>query len=322
MSPAVTAHAGRAEAPRTVQADRLRALQRRYVWLVIVTPCAGLLVASVTLWGYGVGPVPLGVLAVMYAITTLGIGVGFHRHFTHRSFECRPAVRMLLAMCGSMAAEGPLIYWVATHRLHHQESDLEHDPHSPRAHGSTFTGVLRGFWHAHVGWMFTSPPANALRYAPDLLNDPLALRANRLYLVFVFLGLLVPAALAGLLAASVVVLWQTVLWGGFVRVFLVQHVTWSINSICHLYGHRAYETGDESRNNRWLALPSFGESWHNNHHAFPSSARHGIEPHEWDISGRVVQGLVSAGLAWNMVLPPPTVVERKRVITRVGPGRP
>ena len=326
MSAVTTAHPGRGAAtpgaPRTLHADRLRALQRRYVWLVVVTPFAGLLAAIVSLWGSGIGPIPLAVLGVMYALTILGIGVGFHRHFTHRAFECRPAVRWLLAMFGSMAVEGPLIYWVATHRLHHQESDLAHDPHSPRTTGRGVIAALRGLWHAHVGWMFSSPPANALRYAPDLLSDPVSLRANRLYVVFVCAGLLVPAALAGVVTGSRVVFWQTLLWGGLVRVFLVQHVTWSVNSICHRYGQRPYETGDDSCNNQWLALPSFGESWHNNHHAFPSSAWHGIERHEWDISGLVVQTLASAGLAWHVVLPPPTIVERKRVVTRVGPARP
>ena len=316
-------HARAAEAPSTLESARLRTLQRRYTWIVIVTPFIAFVVAMATLWGPGAGLVALSMLAVMYALTSVGICVGFHRYFTHRSFECVPSVRWILAALGSMAAEGPLIYWVATHRFHHQESDLSRDPHSPHSYGAGLRDVVRGLWHAHVGWMFTSPPANALRYAPDLLNDPLASKAHERYVVWVLLGLALPAALGGLLTASWTGVWQGLLWGGFARVFLVQHVTWSVNSICHVYGRQPYATGDQSRNNKWLALLSFGESWHNNHHAFPSSAWHGLESHELDISGWIIQRLASFGLAWDVVLPPPTLMERKRAVTFVGrSGRP
>lgn len=283
--------------------------------LAVVLPFAGLVAAIVLLWGYGFSWVQLGLLLGMYVATILGITVGFHRLFTHRAFETHRAVKAVLAVLGSMAVEGPLLTWVASHRRHHQHSDDVEDPHSPHAHGGGrggVRGVLRGLWHAHVGWLFTPDPAGWRRYVGDLAQDRLLKRISDLFPLWVLIGLLLPALLGGVLTAS----WSGALfgflWGGLARVFLVHHVTWSINSVCHLWGSRPFRSGDESRNNFLMGVLALGEGWHNNHHAFPTSARHGLRWWQIDVSYWVIRGLEVVGLARKVRVPAAAAMMAKR----------
>jgi len=243
------------------------------------------------------------VFGVFYTLTALGITVGFHRHFTHRAFKARRGVRAVLAALGSAAIEGPVISWVADHRKHHAFSDQHGDPHSPHVdHGVGWRGALRGLAHAHVGWLFIhTHRGSKLRYARDLVEDPLIRSIDRTFVLWVALGLAAPFALGASIGGSITTGLTGLLWGGLVRVFFLHHVTYSINSLCHFFGRRRFSTGDESRNLAWLALPSMGEAWHNNHHAFPTSAAHGLRPWEIDPSALVIRGLEATGLAWDVV---------------------
>jgi stearoyl-CoA desaturase (delta-9 desaturase) len=277
------------------------------MWLVnlvaVVTPFAGLVAAALFLWGGAFHWVDLGLLLGMYALTSLGITVGFHRLFTHRAFETNRGIQFVLAVLGSMAAEGSLLKWVALHRRHHQHSDQPGDPHSPQLRGRGFLGFLSGFWHAHVGWVFQADPPNLSHYVKDLSQSRLLRTASALFPLWVALGLLIPAALGGVLTAT----WKGVLlgmmWGGLARIFLVHHVTWSVNSICHLWGRRPFRTNDSSRNNFLFGVLALGEGWHNNHHAFPTSTRHGLRWWQIDVSYWVIRFLALLGLAWKIVLP-------------------
>ena len=243
------------------------------------------------------------VFAIMYVATGLGVTVGFHRHFTHRSFKTKQPVRATLAVLGSAAIEGPIISWVADHRKHHTFSDQEGDPHSPHVgHGGGFRGALKGLFHAHVGWLFIHTQRGARkRYARDLLEDPVVSFVDRHFLAWVIGGLVAAFALGWAIGGSVYAGLTGLLWGGAVRMLVVHHVTYSINSLCHFFGRQRFDTGDESRNLFWLSLPTFGESWHNNHHAFPTSAMHGMRAWELDPSALVIRGLEKAGLAWDVV---------------------
>jgi stearoyl-CoA desaturase (delta-9 desaturase) len=247
------------------------------------------------------------VLAVTYVPIGLGVTVGFHRLLTHRSFKTTRSVRAALAALGSAAVEGPVISWVADHRKHHAFSDQEGDPHSPHVgHGRGLAGSMRGLLHAHLGWLFVhTGRGSKARYAPDLLGDPLMRLIDRTFLVWVLAGLAVPFGLGVAIGGSVTAGLTGLLWGGGVRIFVLHHVTYSINSLCHFFGRRRFATDDHSRNLGWLALLTFGENWHNNHHAFPTSARHGLRRSELDLSALVILGLERLGLAWDVVRVPP-----------------
>jgi stearoyl-CoA desaturase (delta-9 desaturase) len=242
---------------------------------------------------------------VIYLLTGLGVTVGFHRYFTHRSFSTTRPIRALLAILGSAAIEGPMISWVADHRKHHVFSDREGDPHSPHHgfEGKRFPHV-RGLAHAHLGWLFLHTDRAAKeRYAPDLLKDPMIRFIDRTFLLWAVLGLAAPFALGVALGGTVWAGLTGLLWGGAIRMFLLHHVTYSINSLCHFFGRRRFDTGDESRNLAWLAPFSLGEAWHNNHHAFPTSAMHGLRRLErmLDPSAQFIWVLEKLGLAWNVV---------------------
>jgi stearoyl-CoA desaturase (delta-9 desaturase) len=243
------------------------------------------------------------IFVVAYLLTGLGVTVGFHRLFTHRSFKTTKPVKAALAILGSAAIEGPVTAWVADHRKHHDFSDQLGDPHSPHVeHGHGFRGELRGFFHAHVGWLFIHTHRGAKdRYARDLRADPMMMTIDRLFLVWALGGLGVCFLAGWALGGSVHAGLTGLLWGGGVRMLVVHHVTYSINSICHFTGRRAFKTGDESRNVWWLAPFTFGESWHNNHHAFPTSARHGMKGWQFDPSAYVIWTLEKLGLAWDVV---------------------
>jgi stearoyl-CoA desaturase (delta-9 desaturase) len=238
-----------------------------------------------------------------YVLTGLGVTVGFHRLFTHRSFKTAKPVRATLAILGSAAVEGPITAWVADHRKHHDFSDQVGDPHSPHVeHGHGFSGALRGLFHAHVGWLFIHSHRGAKeRYARDLRADPMIMKIDRLFIVWALGGLGVCFLAGWALGGSVHSGLTGLLWGGGVRMLVVHHVTYSINSICHFMGRRGFETPDESRNVWWLAPFTFGEAWHNNHHAFPTSARHGLRRWQFDPSAYVIWALEKTGLAWDVV---------------------
>ncbi|MGZ5315777.1 MAG: acyl-CoA desaturase [Solirubrobacterales bacterium] len=269
----------------------------------VVVPFAAVLAALPLLWNSLVGWSDLAVIAAMYLLTALGITVGFHRLLTHRAFQTPKWLEYLFAALGSMAVQGPVIGWVADHRKHHAHTDEEGDPHSPHVgHGDGVVGVLRGLWHAHVGWLLVEQGrAEWKRYAPDLYEDPRMRFLSRHFVALVVLGLVLPAALGFALTGTLLGAATGLLWGGLVRVFFVHHITWSVNSICHFAGSRRFDTDDHSTNVFWLALPSLGEAWHHNHHAFPRSARHGLRRWELDPSALVIAALEKAGLARNVV---------------------
>ncbi|HEY8466154.1 MAG TPA: acyl-CoA desaturase [Solirubrobacterales bacterium] len=277
-------------------------LQRNVTLAAVIIPFLAFIAAIVLLWNSLVSWTDIAILVVMYVPTALGITVGYHRLFTHRAFQAKKWVRYLFAVLGSMAVEGSVIDWVADHRKHHAFADDEGDPHSPHGHGPGLRGTLKGLWYAHMGWLFeTQGQATKRQYAPDLLEDPGMMRINRLFIPIVLLGLAIPFGLGFALTGTLSGALTGFLWGGLVRIFLIHHVTWSINSVCHFYGRRRFETDDQSTNVFWLAIPSLGESWHHNHHAFPRAAVQGMRWYEIDISAGVIWLLEKLGLAWNVV---------------------
>ncbi len=277
-------------------------LDRFLTGSVTVLPFLGLGLACWQLWATALRWNDIVVFAIVYLSCAIGVTVGFHRLFTHRSFQARPWVRGVLAALGSAAIEGPIIAWVADHRKHHAFADQEGDPHSPHVdHGHGLEGALRGLWHAHWGWLFIhTQRGNKERYARDLINDPVVSFVNRTFVLWVALGLLVPFLLGWLIGGTLFAAFTGLLWGGLIRMLVLHHVTYSINSLCHFFGRRAYATDDESRNLAWLAPFSMGESWHNNHHAFPTSADHGLRWYQVDFSAMVIRALEVTGLAWDV----------------------
>ncbi len=269
----------------------------------VVVPFLATLAAVALLWNRLVSPADLAIAAAMYLLTAVGITVGFHRLLTHRSFQTRKPLEYGFAILGSMAVQGPVISWVADHRKHHAHTDEEGDPHSPHVgHDGGVRGVLAGLWHAHSGWlMSTQGRADWRRYAPDLYEAPGMRAIARMFVPLVLLSLTLPALAGYLVSGSLAGAATGLLWGGLVRVFFVHHVTWSVNSVCHFTGTRRFTTDDRSTNVFWLALPSLGESWHHNHHAFPRSAVHGLRRWEVDPSALIIKALERLGLARNVV---------------------
>jgi stearoyl-CoA desaturase (delta-9 desaturase) len=278
----------------------------------VIAPFLGLIATMILLWGYVFTWAHLCVFLVMYVGTGLGITVGYHRLFTHRSFETPRPIKAILAVLGSMAVEGPLLRWVANHRRHHQLSDRAGDPHSPHLHGEGFRGMLKGLWHAHVGWILMPDTADLSRYVADLHGDRLLRWVSRLFPVWVIISLLIPTVLGGLLTMTWTGALLGFIWGGLARIFLVHHITWSINSVCHLWGRRPFRSHDESRNNFVFGVLAMGEGWHNNHHAFPTSARHGLWWWQIDVSYWIIRGLALLGLASKVKVPAPEAIMAKR----------
>ena len=279
----------------------------------VALPAAGFLTAVVLLWEVLIGPRELALMLVLYVLTGLGITVGFHRLLTHRSFQTVAPVKAALAILGSMAVQGPVINWVADHRKHHAFTDEEGDPHSPHLSGmSGVLGGITGLWHAHVGWLFHAEGrADRERFAPDMLRDPVIRFVHRWFVLWLILGLVIPFAFGWLAGGTVEAALTALLWGGLVRIFLLHHVTFAINSLCHFLGRRRFVTDDESRNVFWLAPLSFGEAWHHNHHAFPTSAFHGLRRWEIDPGGWLIRGLERLGLAWDVVRVSPDRQQRR-----------
>ena len=283
--------------------------------LGVVVPFAGVLVAIVLLWNQWVDATNLAIMFVLYIFTGVGITVGFHRLLTHRAFQTYPWLERTFAVMGSLAVEGSVLDWVADHRKHHANADKEGDPHSPHVgHGSG----LRGLWHAHTGWLLeTQGQADWKRYATELYEDQKMRQIGRRFPFLVIVSLAIPT-LAGFVLDGFTLRGALMgyIWGGLVRIFLVHHVTWSVNSICHFFGRRRFEIEDQSTNVAWLALFSLGESWHHNHHAFPRSAYHGLRWWEIDLSGLFISMLARVGLAWNVVRITPERQLQKMAETR------
>ena len=269
----------------------------------VVVPFLATLVAIVLLWNSWVSAADLAIAAVMYVLTAVGITVGFHRLLTHRSFQTFKPIEYVFAVLGSMAVQGPVIAWVADHRKHHAHTDQEGDPHSPHiSPDGGVKGVLSGLWHAHTGWLMTSQGrADWKKYAPDLYEDRGIRMISRQFPLLVLISLALPTLAGYLVSGTPAGALTALLWGGFVRIFFVHHVTWSVNSICHFLGSRRFDTDDRSTNVFWLALPSLGESWHHNHHAFPRSAVHGLKRWEPDPSALIIVAMEKLGLARKVV---------------------
>ncbi len=276
--------------------------------VIVVGPGVALGVLIPLLWGDIVNLRDILVAVVLYVITGHGIAVGFHRLFAHRSFRPNRAVKLALAGAGSMAIEGSVIGWVAAHRRHHRFSDHAGDPHSPHGFGTGLRAQLRGLAHAHVGWLFSADATSEEKYAPDLIADPDLVKMSRLWPVFAIGSLVLPFAVGWLLSGTVMGGLTTFLWAGVVRMVLLHHVTWSVNSICHVYGPRPFRTKDQSTNVALLSVLSMGESFHNLHHAYPTSARHGVGRHQIDSSAGVIRLLERAGWVTDVKWPTPARV--------------
>ncbi len=275
----------------------------RRVWLwralfMTIVPAVGLLMAARLAWTQGVSWTAFALFFGFYLASAVGVEVGFHRYFSHRAFKCGPALRTVLGAFGSMAGQGPVLYWAATHRLHHRHTDTAQDPHAP------LKGGLTGWWRSHMGWLFSAEPLDVARIAPDLVRDPTTVRIQAHYLGYFTLGLAAPAAL-GFVAGGALGAYEGFLWGGLVRIFANHHVTWSVNSLCHLVGARPFATNDNSRNLWILALPTMGGAWHNNHHAFPASACNDFKPWQIDPGAWLIKAAERLGLVWDVRRPPP-----------------
>ncbi|MGD0198351.1 MAG: acyl-CoA desaturase [Solirubrobacteraceae bacterium] len=300
---------------------RFSALEKTATGLATGLPVAALGVGIWLAWAHALYWQDAVIFFACYVPSGLGITVGYHRLLTHRSFRAPRTVRAILAICGCTAIEGPPVEWVATHRKHHRFSDATGDPHTPHAdHGQGWLAPLRGLWHAHLGWVFRDGFASQLRYAPDLVDDRVISFIDRTFAFWAVAGLAIPFGLGYALTGTLDGALLGLLWGGAVRVLVLHHVTFSINSLCHYFGRQDYETGDESRNLAWLAPLSFGEAWHNNHHAFPTSAAHGLRRHQLDLSWLLIAGLARLGLATDVVVITPDRQATKRCKLGAGPG--
>ncbi|MEQ3553890.1 acyl-CoA desaturase [Pseudonocardia nematodicida] len=271
--------------------------------LFVVLPTLALVAAVPLAWGWGLGWLDIALAVAFYYVSCLGVTVGFHRYFTHGSFKATRPLRIALAVAGSLALQGSVVNWVGEHRRHHAFSDKEGDPHSPWLYGTGPKALVKGFWHAHLGWMFGRDMTNMNRFAPDLLDDADIRRVDRAFPLIVVVSLLGPALIGGLVTMSLWGAFTAFFWAGFVRVAVLHHVTWSINSICHIWGERPFAARDRSANVWWLAVLSCGESWHNLHHADPTCARHGVKKGQIDISAVVIRGFEKLGWATNVRWP-------------------
>jgi stearoyl-CoA desaturase (Delta-9 desaturase) len=283
--------------------------------VAVVVPPLGLVAAMGLLWGIGFHWVDVALFAALYVVCAFGTTIGFHRYFTHRGFEARAGVKAALAILGCMTMQGPVTQWVTDHRKHHAFSDKPGDPHSPHAgRGDGAFAALRGFVHAHVGWMFTNMGMEQGReYGRDLYDDTLVRAIDRLYLLWVVLTLGIPFAIGYAAGGTWAAALEGLVWGGFIRIAAYQHATFSVNSICHMFGRKDFRSRDEARNNWFVALLVFGEGWHNNHHAFPVSARHGLRRGQLDVSWWVIRGLEKLRLVWDVKVPDPAQLERRAV---------
>ncbi|EFL00480.1 MULTISPECIES: acyl-CoA desaturase [Streptomyces] len=296
----------------TMGGDRKGSVEQFALLAFIVVPFAALLAAVPLAWGWGLSWLDLGLMVFFYFLGCHGITIGFHRYFTHGSFKAKRWVRVTLAIAGSMAVEGPVVRWVADHRKHHKFSDAEGDPHSPWRYGETLPALMKGLWWAHLGWMFDEEQTPQHKYAPDLVKDPAIRRVSRQFALWTLVSLLTPPLVGGLVTWSWWGAFTAFFWGSLVRVALLHHVTWSINSICHAVGKRPFRSRDRSGNVWWLAVLSCGESWHNLHHADPTSARHGVERGQIDSSARIIRWMELAGWVHDVRWPSAERIRSRR----------
>ena len=289
---------------------------RILVGVFVAVPMLALIAAIPIAWGWGLGWHDVILAVVFYYVSGLGIAMGFHRYFTHFSFKAKPGLRIALAIAGSLAIEGPILNWVADHRRHHKYSDRAGDPHSPWRFGDDWKALTKGLVWAHIGWMFDANRTSKQKFCPDLLADSRIVRISRGFGTLVAVSLLAPALIGGLWSWS----WQGALtaffWASLVRVAFLHHVTWSINSICHTFGKEEFDVRDKSRNVNWLAILSFGESWHNLHHADPTCARHGALRGQIDTAGRLIWFAEKLGWAYDVRWPDQAKLTKKQLGTR------
>jgi len=298
---------------KSLASPRLRRQMAVHASITILLPLLVSIGAVVEAAIHGLAPSALGALVLMYALSAIGITAGFHRHFAHRSFQAKPWLRVFLGIAGSMAAQGPVLNWASTHRRHHQNTEKPGDPHSPYIRGDQRLGWLAGLWHSHIGWMLTENMTNPVKYTPDLLRDPLTTLVNRHYFLWVTLGIVLPGLVCGLIGSSLHDAMQGILWGGFVRLFLVHHAFWLIGSLAHIVGTRVFATNDQSRNNFLSAVLNFGEGWHNNHHAFSNSARFGLRWYQIDLGYLFISSMRLLGAAHDVRQPSAGSIEAKSI---------
>ena len=298
---------------KTISNAYLHRLQRRHFLLFDILPIIGTAGAFAFLAVHPFGVTELALLVSLWLVTGLGVTVGYHRLFTHRTFRAAPPAELALAVLGSMAGQGGVVSWAALHRRHHECSDSEGDPHSPNLSGGGLKGRLRGLAHSHFLWMHRHDYPNIVHYTPDLLRNRILVRVSRLYYWIVVAGVLLPALVAGLVYQSWTGALSGLFWGGFVRIFLLEHIVWAINSFLHSYGTKPYESREQSRNGGVFALVTLGEAWHNNHHAFPESASFGLDWYRADPGYWLIRLLAACGLAWDIGLPAPERRKAKRV---------
>lgn len=277
----------------------------------VVLPLAAVALAIPVAWGGWLSWVDLSLAVGLWALTALGITLGYHRYFTHGSFKTNRAVKLVLAISGSLAIQGSLDQWVADHRKHHKYSDEVGDPHSPWRFGTSRKAIAKGLVYSHVGWLFESDNTSIEKYAPDITKDKDLNWISKHFTVFVVASLLLPAVLGGLITWSWMGALTAFFWAGLVRIAFVHHVTWSINSICHVFGKRPFQSRDLSSNVAWLAIPSMGESWHNLHHVDPTAARHGVLKGQIDVSAGIIRGMEKTGLVTDVRWPKPERLAKK-----------
>ncbi|TCP56363.1 stearoyl-CoA desaturase (delta-9 desaturase) [Tamaricihabitans halophyticus] len=280
------------------------------VYTGVLLPLVALVAAVPFAWGWGLSWLDVGLAALFFCISGIGVTAGFHRYFTHGSFKAKRGLRIALAIAGSMSLQGPVITWVADHRRHHAYSDREGDPHSPWLYGTSLPALAKGFWHAHMGWLFERDQTNQDRFAPDLLRDKDIMRVNRQFGLWTLVSLALPALIGGLATWSWWGALTAFFWAGLIRVALLHHTTWSVNSICHMIGERPFASRDKAANFWPLAIVSFGESWHNLHHADPTCARHGVKRGQIDITARLIWLFEKFGWASNVRWPTTQRLER------------
>jgi stearoyl-CoA desaturase (delta-9 desaturase) len=306
------AYAAEAVTPMFTGKDSQTLGERLTVGVFVAVPLLAVLLAIPFAWGWGLGWVDLALAVVFYAVAAHGITIGFHRAFTHGSFKPNRPLKIALAIAGSLAIEGPVTRWVADHRKHHAFSDAEGDPHSPWRYGESTWGLTKGFLYSHTGWLFDVEQSPISKYAPDLAKDRDLRWVSRLFPLWVAVSLLLPAVLGGLLTWSWAGALTAFFWASLVRVALVHHVTWSINSVCHVWGRRPFKTRDRAGNVAWLALLAGGESWHNLHHSDPTAARHGVFKGQLDTSAAMIRGFERLGWASAVRWP-----RRERLVARL-----
>ena len=285
------------------------------MWATVLGPYLALLIAAIWVATLPYRWLYLGVFAGCYLLTGFGVTIGYHRLLAHKAFSTYSPVSTLFLIFGSMAMQGPPIRWAATHRRHHQSADHDGDPHSPHLHGTGVRAVVMGMWHAHTGWLLTPNPDNSFRSVRDLLRNETVRFVDRYYLLWQAIAWAVPLGIGFAVTGTVGGALACLFWGVFVRIAMLHHVTWSVNSVCHFFGYRSYASGDESRNNPVIAVLAMGEGWHNNHHAFPTSARHGLAWWEFDPSWMMIRGMELLGLAWNVRKPTPAAMLQKQYVS-------